>query len=206
METNIKQEMVPDGSGTVAIGGLESLADSFKLKEAFLKTVSAEVDGLKDMLRGAALSAIRAAKEGGAIRAFIRASGHGGVLVTMPDYEKAANRPEFGPEKLKKLMKAGTLESLGMTSEEVFEEERTLGGEVIELRGRWVEWFKQHLGGSLQQEDPDITWEKREPTVIRRVKAEVIPRLEVAAAAGSAVAQLLVTAGLKALMVKAEDK
>ena len=201
----IKQEMIPDGSGTVAVGGLESLADNYKLKEAYLKTVLEEVDRLKDMLRGAALGAIRTAREAGAVRAFIRASGRGGVLVTMPDYTKPANRPEFNAKKLEEMMKMGSLDSIGLSPEEVFEEERTPGGEVIELRGRWVEWFKSHYSGSLTN-DPDLNWEKREPTVVRRVREAVIPRLEVAAAAGSAIAQLLITKGLKALMVKAEEK
>lgn len=202
----VKQEFIPDGSGTIAVGGLESLADQFKLKAAYLDAVLGEVDHLKEMLRGAALSAIRAAERAGAKRAFIRASGRGGVLVTLPDYSKDANRPEFGPKKMEEVLKAGGLDALGLPIEEVFEEERDPGGEVIELRGDWAEWFKSHYMDKLKAGVPGIKWEKREETVIRRLKVAVIPKIEAAAMAGNEVARLLMTKGLKALTVKPEEK
>jgi hypothetical protein len=203
--SDIKYEQIPDGSGTVRISGLESLTDDFVLKNEYLKREGKELERLKGLLRGAALPIIRAAQAAGAQRAFISSSGAGGVSVTLPDYTKPGNRSVFGDDKLSELMKRGGLERLGLKPEEVFEEERTGGEEQIVLKGRWVVWFREHFGALLET-DEEIKWERTEPKVIRRLRFDVIGKLEAAAAAGSAVAQFLVEKGLSSLMVKAEKR
>ena len=199
----IKHEQVPDGSGTVRISGLESLADDFTIKSEYIKRETSRLEDMKQMLRGAALPVIRAAQAAGAVRAFIGASKRGGVMVTLPDYSKAGNRPVFDDKKMAELMKAGSLESLGLKPEEIFEETRTGGEEQIVLKGRWIGWFKEHFPQLLQADD-DIKWERTEPKIVRRLRQEAIGKLEAAAAAGSTVAQLLVSKGLTSLSVKPE--
>jgi hypothetical protein len=188
------------------MSGLESIVDKFLLKDAFLKSETEEFKSIKETLRGAALTVIRAAKEAGVKRAYLRSSRRGGVLITLPDYTKLSNRPVFNDKKLAELMKLGGLEELGLKPEEVFEEEREGGGEVIELRGRWIEWFKAHFPDQLKAKDPDLKWENREPTITRRVKLSVLSRIEAAMAAGSAVAAHIYNVGFASLKVRAEDE
>jgi len=199
----IKQEMIPDGSGTIGLSGLESLVDRFLLKHEFIESETKEIALLKTQLRTSAVSAIREAVKAGATRAFLRASRRGGVLVSMPDFEKPANRPVFNDDKLGDLAKLGGLEKLGLTPEEVFDEERTESGEVIELRGPWVAWFREHYGSKMEK-DPNIKYEDRKSIVVRRLKAAVREQLEAAAAAGSTIAQLLLEKGYKEPMIRAE--
>jgi len=199
----VKQDMVADGTGTISMTGLESLVDKYMLEHSYLEAKQHELDDVKEQLRSVALPAIRKA---GAVRAFLRGSKRVAALLTLPDYTKPANRPVINDKKMTELMKQGGLEALGLPPEEVFDEERQEGGEVIELRGRWVEWFKEHYGERLQSgSDPDMKWEKREPTIIRRVKQAVLPKLEVAAANGVAVAQLLIANGFKSISIRSEE-
>lgn len=195
-----KQDKVPDSSGTIGLSGYESLVDTYSLKHAFIDSETSVIDDLKEQLRSAATAAINSAQQG-AKRAFLRGSKHGGVMITMPDYDKSSNRPVFSEKKLTSLMKLGGLDDLGIASEDVFEEEREEGGEVIELRGRWVEWFKENY----KITDPDVKWEKREPVVTKRVKASARAALEAAAYAGSTVAKFILGEGYKSPTVRVES-
>jgi hypothetical protein len=196
-----RQQEIPDASGTIALDGEESLVDVYQYKESFLKVLSDEVGDLKDRLRMSAKRALGAAK-GKAVRVFMRGT-LGGVQVTAYDLSKDSNRPVLSEKKMAELTKAGGTEAIGLGPEELFEEERTPGGEVIELRGRWVQWFVEKVQADMEN-DPDITWEKREPVVVRRLAEAAIPKLELAADAGNKVAQMLLEMGIKAMMVKVE--
>lgn len=200
-------QLIPDGTGSICLSGEEKLADAFLTKNSFLERLTEEVDKLKAELRSAAQAAVARARSagGGVVQRVLVSASRGGVGVSLPDYLKPGNRPVFSDEKLGELMKAGGLEAVGLKPEEVFEEECDPGGEVVTLRGRWAAWFASSYAAHIAAKDPDICWEKRAPSAVRRLRAEVIGRLEDLAAHGSAAAGVLLARGLRAMMVRGEQ-
>lgn len=197
-------ELKPDASGTVVLSGHEDLALGYDLKLTFLERLTAELDELKAQLRAAA-SGVLAQAGTDALRVFFRNGKKGGVSVSLPDFSKPGNRMALSDSKMSKVLKAGEMESLNLPAGSVIDEEVTEpGGEVIELRGRWVEWFRQHMAEYLSKPDPDIKYEKRDRVVTRRLKPETITNLRQLTAGGNEVAAMLLQLGVKSMTVKAE--
>lgn len=201
---------IPDSTGTVAVSGYEELALSFALKHSFLNRLQEEADELKRQLRDVARSVVAGAGPAAAAvkRIFVRNGSKGGVSVSLPDYESTGNRLVLSDKKINEVLKTGelTLPGVGSLADLIEESVSEPGGEVIELRGRWIEWFKINMGTYLKAEDPDIKWEKRERTAVRRLKTAAISVLRGLASTGNEVASLLLAVGLKEPMVKAEEK
>jgi len=196
--------ITPDASGTVVLSGHEELALAFDLKSSFNKKLEDELNTMKEQLRSLARFAIGQAAQG-AVRVFFRNGQKGGVGVSLPDFSKPANRLVLSDKKMTEAAKLGELGSLGVSQEQLFEEEVTdVGGDVLELRGRWVQWVLPSLQQHIDAGDADIKYERRERTVTRRLRAEVLPMLRALAAQGSELAALLVDVGTKAMMVKPE--
>jgi hypothetical protein len=193
-------DLQPDASGTVMISGNEELALSYDLKSNFVKTLQAELDEMKARLRSAAADVISRAGDG-AKRVFFRNGKKGGVSVTQPDFTAVGNRMVLSEKKLSAVSKLGEISALG----DVFEDTETEpGGEVIELRGTWVQWFKQHMPQYLQGNTPDLKYESRPRQFTRRLKPEAVAILRSMAAGGNDVAAALLSAGTKDMMVLPE--
>lgn len=195
----------PDASGTVVLSGHEDLALAYKLKSSFATKLEAELDEMKARLRDVARTVVLATE--GAVRVFFRDGQKGGVGVTQPDYSSVGNRLVLSDKKMSEIVKKADPSTLGIDAASLYEETVTEpGGEVIVLRGRWVAWFKQHMGQFLSATppDPDILWETRERAVTRRLKADAISSLRALAALGNAMALSLLSAGTKEMIVKVE--
>jgi len=206
-------QRIPDSTGTVCVSGHEPLALAYALKDSFMKALAEEADGLRRQLRAIARTA--AAEAGPAAtavkRVFVRNGAKGGVSISLPNYEEPGNRLVLSDTKLKEVNKVGDITALpGLAFDALVEETVTdPGGEVIELRGRWVQWFKDGPAGSYLQAgvpDPDLKYEKRDRTTARRLKHAAVAMLRGLAEAGNEVASLLLSLGLKEPSVKAEDK
>lgn len=202
--------MIPDATGTVMVSGHESLAMAYALKDSFLRTLTEEVDGFKRQIRSIAQRVAAEASAAGEVRRiFLRNGQRGGVGVSLPDITKDGNRLALSDKKLNDVLKLGELATLGVPQSELIEEEITeAGGEVIVLRGRWVEWFKQHMSQHLTG-DADVEHKTTEKTVVRKLKASAVSVLRrVSAGGGTAgeMADLLLSLGLRDMSVKAEEK
>lgn len=197
-------KLQPDASGTVVLSGYEDMALSFDLKHSYMEKLQAEVDSIKDQLRDLASTTLKRV-EGEAKRIFFRNGKKGGVSVSLPDFESKGNRLVLSEKKMGQLAKMAPLDSIGLPVDALFEEEVTdPGGEVIELRGSYVEWFKQHYAAQLSSGSPDLKYEKRDRTVSRRLKVGAIALLRQAAAAGNDLADALLSAGTKSFIIKPE--
>ena len=206
----MKSQQIPDATGTVACNGYEELALAYALKDNFVKTLTDEANELRRQLRDVARSVVAGAGPAAASikRVFVRNGAKGGVSVSLPDYEAAGNRLTLSDKKLNDVIKVGDISTLpGLALNDLLEESVSdPGGEVIELRGRWAEWFKTNMEEHLKKEDPDLKWEKRERTMVRRLKASALGVLRGLAETGNEVASLLLACGLKEPTVRAEDR
>lgn len=201
----MSKELKPDATGTVVLSGHEDLALAFDLKLTFFEKLKEEVDEIKQQLRAAATGVLAAAGTD-AQRVFFRSTaGKGGVGVSLPDYSKEGNRIALSDKKMSEASKLGELTSLGIPIEELIQEVVTEpGGDVVELRGRWLEWFKQYGMPHVTEGDPDVKFERRERTVVRRLVPTVISKLRTLATSGNELARHLIDTGTKNLVVKAE--
>ena len=162
----MKSQVVPDSTGTIAVSGYEELALSFALKHSFLERLEAEAVELKRQLRDVARSIVAGAGPASSAirRVFVRNGAKGGVSVSLPNYESEGNRLVLSDKKINEVLKTGDISALpGASLADLIEEVVTSeGGEVIELRGRWVEWFKTNMsqylvGGGSAAVPPKLT-------------------------------------------------
>ncbi len=194
----------PDASGTVVISGHEELALAYDLKSGFYSALEGELDTLKGQLRSVASSVLLVAGEG-AKRVFLRNGKKGGISITRPDYSQTGNRLVLSDTKMAGVTKSGELDSLGVPLSELFEETVTeVGGEVVELRGRWAAWFVQHMGQYMTPTETDISHEVRKRATTRRLLPAAIERLQQLMLGGSEVAKVLLSLGTKEMIVKPE--
>jgi hypothetical protein len=197
-----KQQVIPDSTGTVALEGHEQLVDMYELKALSLQVSASEVDELKEELRSLTLDAQRKVEDRSSLkRIFVKGKMFDGVRVTIPDYAQDGNRLPFGDDKIQEITKAGGVEKTGLQPQDVFDEVTEPGGEVLTLRGPWIEWFMGHYKSQVES-DPNISYEKREPSTKRKLKADAIAKLQAAADAGNPVARQLLELGLKAMTVE----
>lgn len=210
----MKMQQIPDSTGTVCISGHEQLALTYALKDSFLKALTEEAEGLRRQIRAVARAAAAEAGPAAAAaikRVFVRNGVKGGVAVSLPDYAAEGNRLVLSDSKIKEVTKVGDITALpGLTFDALVEETVTEpGGEVIELRGRWVQWFKDGPAGAYLKAgvpDPDLKYGKRDRTATRRLKHAAVAMLRGLAETGNEVAALLLSLGLKEPAVRAEDK
>jgi hypothetical protein len=211
----------PDASGTIVLSGHEELTFRYETKLRFLEALETEIDEAKAELRAIAEGAIRAAGTGTVVkRVFLRNGKKGGVGVSLPDYSAVGNRLELSDRKISELLKGtpGDETEIAMAAaallEPLVEETVTeVGGDVVTLRGRWVDWFMKAYASAITSGDPDVLVERRERSVVRRLTAGGVARLRSmvfdgpvadASTAAWSMARALLGAGARALMVKLE--